>query len=363
MSWVSRGDGALGAVAAGKLVHGLVEVLAQLQAARVEGQVIGAGLGALLVVNRVVERVVAVGAVHLALGMHIPASGEGVFILQVHARIVQALPGDDLPGGEGAPLIFRRAGGGDKGLSALVHQAMALPAVGVGGVLDGDEFLAQLAIFFEGISIPGVAILPLGDNTTAQQGGGIGPAELARLQGAEARLVVGGRGVAQEAVHLDHAEFLPVPVDQLAGLRVDEVGFGIAGGNRKLGEQLPIPAVLGGSAANMAGAIEHDPGGGAQVDELIFRAGKIAISEGIPLAEIAGAAIPGLQAIYLPGGGEIFQAGIGVKAVPGDEVRVVTLTAGLHGGDGGAGFEHIQASLIQEHEGGVEGGDLLQRGF
>ena len=93
--------GAAANAAASKIVHGALQVLAQVQTPRVEGQVVGAGGGAFLEVDRVVEREVAVGAFHLAGGVDVPGPREVRLAGQVHAGVSDLLPSDDLTGGQG----------------------------------------------------------------------------------------------------------------------------------------------------------------------------------------------------------------------------------------------------------------------
>ena len=109
------GDGALSRGVAlplmsSKIVHGALQILAQVQTPRVEGQVVGAGGGAFLEVDRVVEREVAVGALHLAGGVDVPGPREVGLAGQVHAGVSDLLPSDDLAGGQGRVKLAHQVG-------------------------------------------------------------------------------------------------------------------------------------------------------------------------------------------------------------------------------------------------------------
>ena len=75
-----RGDHALCAFAAGKLVEGFFKIFANFEAAGVKKKVFGAGVTAFFVIEGIVEGVVTVGTFELAFCVCIPCTGECVFV-------------------------------------------------------------------------------------------------------------------------------------------------------------------------------------------------------------------------------------------------------------------------------------------
>ena len=168
--------------AARQIVQRLVQVLAQLEPARIKRQVLRPGALGLLEVHRVVERVVTVGALHPALGVNIPGPCQILLAHQVHARIGQALGGDDLAGGHGAPDRRVTADGHDGIITFVMHQAVAQAAVLIDRVLDRQLRRRHGPVFGEGVGVPAVGVAAAFDQTGRKQRGGVGPAESALLQ-------------------------------------------------------------------------------------------------------------------------------------------------------------------------------------
>ena len=95
-----RRAGGLRHGALGEIVQRALHILAQVQAPRVERQVIGPGGRTFLEVDRVVEREMAVGALDLARGVDVPGAAQLGLAGQVDARVRDALPRKDLTGGQ-----------------------------------------------------------------------------------------------------------------------------------------------------------------------------------------------------------------------------------------------------------------------
>ena len=77
-------DVVLGALPTGKIMVWLLKIFADIQHARVVEQVIGLGLLGLIGMSGIIQRIVAVGALQLALGVDIPGPVEFVLATQVH---------------------------------------------------------------------------------------------------------------------------------------------------------------------------------------------------------------------------------------------------------------------------------------
>ena len=73
----------LGAVPLGELVQRTFQVLAQLDTARIELQVLRPERISFLVIDRIVKRIVTIGAAHHPFGVDIPGAGQGLLVGQI----------------------------------------------------------------------------------------------------------------------------------------------------------------------------------------------------------------------------------------------------------------------------------------
>ena len=174
-----------------------------------------------------------------------------------------------------------------------MHHAVALGAVGVGGVLQGDVFAGQLAVGIKSRRVPAPGFAAAFHQAGTQQRGRVGPAKQAGPDGFDAGLVIGRVQVAQEAVHLQHARLAPIPGCRLAGDGVEHGRLRVGGIWRQAAERLAAARSDRRAAAHDALAVGHQPGRGTQVKERVTFCRKVAVGERIPFAEQAGAGIPG----------------------------------------------------------------------
>ena len=246
-----------------------------------------------------------------------------------------------------------------------MHQAVALAAVGVGGILHGHKFRLELTLRVECGRVPAISLIPAVacafHQTGAHQGSGVGPTERAILQGGDTGVVVGIGQVTQEAVHLHPARRSPVPGCGLTRGGVQHRGLRVAGIRGQVVERAPVAGVHRRPAAHVAVAETFHPLGRAQVEQGIAGGGEIAVAQRVPAAEGAGAGVPGAAVCDRAGLAEFVQAHGGVIAVGLDEGGVVAGAARLERGDGLARCQHIDFIGVQQGKLRVQWRGLLQR--
>ena len=343
-----RGNGALRALPFGELVQRAVEVFAEVDTARVEDEVRGPRLVGFLVVDGVVERIVAFNAGHDALGMDVPGAAEGFFVAQIQAGVGDALRGYDLPCGFRAPTATVQ---GEGNLVVGVDEAVALAAVVVSGVLDVQ---AHVSFFIKCFSLPLPLPIYLLYQTAAVQCGGVGPAECARGQRRDARLVVGGGRVAQEAVHFHYARRRPIPGEGLPGGRVYGAGFWVCCVGRQQRQQFSRAAIFGRSAADVTRSQELYPIGCCQVKDGVADGGEGAVGEGVPAAKNAGTHVPHLSPHDRARRRKRTQPGVAVETVRGNKIRIMARAAGVHRGNGLVRVQNVFPVFVQQGECGVQ---------
>ena len=91
-----RRHSVVGALAAGKLMERLIKVLANFKPAGIKHEMLRPAILALLEVDRIVQGIVTIGAVHQSIGVNIPGACQGTLVFQVHARVGKPLRRDDL---------------------------------------------------------------------------------------------------------------------------------------------------------------------------------------------------------------------------------------------------------------------------
>ncbi len=129
---VFRGHQTLGRFAPGEVVVRLDQVVAEVHAPGVKGQMLRAGVHRLLVVDGVVDREVTVGALHVALGVDVVGAGQFILVRHIEPSVLDTLAGEDLARALGVPVV-RADVAGDKGGGVGVDRAVAGAAVpGVG---------------------------------------------------------------------------------------------------------------------------------------------------------------------------------------------------------------------------------------
>ena len=165
----------------------------------------------------------------------------------------------------------------------------------------------------------------------------------------------------QETVHFHRARLVPIPRRDTS-IFIQDSSFRIGFVRAEAGQVFAITRGFSRSAANNACAIEHQPFGSAQVEAFIFGGGKEAISERVPFAEHA---IARVKPVIV--GVVITQTEIRMKGMRGDELRVMALSTGLHGGNGFAAFEDVDTVRIEQREVWVDDrslrfGDSFRRG-
>ncbi len=353
-----RRAGGLGRTALGEIVHGALQILAQVQAPRVEGQVVGPVVRTPPEVDRVIEREVTVGALKLPRGVDVPGAAERGFIGQVHARVLDLLRRDDLASGEagvesgrgGVPRFGRRGCQGERRLRICVHQAMTLAAVGIGRVLYQHELRLELALGVEGVRPPAIRVAPDLHQARPEQGGGVSPAELPALQRDDAGVVGRVGQVAQEAVHFHRARGGPIPRHRAAGGGIQHGGLRVGRVRGQLGQQVAVAGIQRGAAAHMAVAEAHHPFRRAQVKQGIAGRGQRTVAQRIPATECAGADVPRVAGVFRARTPDLVHAQGGVVAMGLDERRIVARAAGLQRGDRPARRQDVGSVGVQQGE-------------
>ena len=148
----------LGALSTGEVVVRPTQILVDLERARVVAQMGGIVALGLAQVRRIVQGVVAIGALQLALCMDIPGLAQFALAGQIHTRGIDALRGNHLAGGGGLRIVEITGADGQGLVGGRVHLAMTGGAVGVGRILDGHQAALQLTLLIEGGGVPGPAL-------------------------------------------------------------------------------------------------------------------------------------------------------------------------------------------------------------
>ena len=247
-------NGELGTLPAREVVVGHLQVLADFEFARVVGQVVWGGPGGFLRMNRVVERVMAVGAFQGAFGVDVPGAGQRGFVGQVNARLGDFLRGDDLAGGGGLRIRYVAGRDGQGFVTFRVNFTVTGGAVGVGGVLNQDKFGLEFAILAKGGGVVGETVSGFIDQAGANQSRSVGEAKFPGFDFGSAGGGVGLGEMAEETVHFHRAGCLPVPRFSLTSFRVQEGGFRVgrvaaeliqgctrSGGRRRPAARNPFP--------------------------------------------------------------------------------------------------------------------------
>ncbi len=183
LSFSLRRHAILGALAAGKLVQGRLEVLAQLDAARVELQVRRTVFFIRLEENRVIERVVAVGALQAALGVDIPRAVEAALSARFTPESLRRW-GEMI-----CPVVCVRhcsssQPAATRGVSRSVCTSRGrLPQFWLVGSWMATKFLGQLALGVESLRVPGIGFAGFLDDAAVQTGWPCLPSRNHRLAG------------------------------------------------------------------------------------------------------------------------------------------------------------------------------------
>ena len=162
---------AVSRAALGELVQGPGQIISAGEPAGIESQVRRPALRPLLKVNRVVQRIVAIDAPHDALGMNVEGMGQRLFSGQVEAAVAELLRRNDLAGALRHRAAFRVGMQGQRFIDPGAQLTVALRAVLVTRLADGQQPLVEAPVGLEHKRIPLPAALVMQQNAAGRQSG------------------------------------------------------------------------------------------------------------------------------------------------------------------------------------------------
>ena len=343
----------LSTFAACEVVVRTLQVLADIQPARIVSEVGGAVGACFLRVGGVIKGIVTVGTLKLAFGVYIPGTAELVLPCDVQAGIGDALGTVHLAGScrFGIARLIDKVAKDQRLLEVRVNRAVTLAAVFVGRILDLKPGLLKTPVGVKRLIIPLPPLGSFGHQARAAQGSGCGITKVARRGSRNTLGVVRIGEMAEEAVHLQRTRSIPVPRFGLPSVWVEDVGLVILGVRRKRCQRCAAARSLPHGPTGVARSVELKPACRAQVQAVAAWLRQVAIGDRIPV---------GQGAISISGGDRPHrsQAEIGMEAVRGNIVRVVALAAGLHRRHSLAGFQHVGPVGVEQRDLGVKLGEL-----
>ena len=281
----------LRALAPRDIVIGSLQVLVDVEGARLIAQVRRTSALDHIDVRRIVQRVVAVRALQLALGVDIPGPAQFAFAGQIDARGIDPLRCDHLTGCRGLRKVqitgIELQGLGD----GRMHCAMAGGAIGVARVLNLQDLAVDETLCGEGRPVPCPAFRAGLDDVQSEEGGRVGVGKTASANRSRARGQVGSLQMAEETVHFHGPGCEPIPYSSIPGC-VQERRLRIIDARFQGGQWFSGTRGRGRTATGHAITVEHQPFGGRQIETLVAGLRQKAISQRIPLAEQAGAGVP-----------------------------------------------------------------------